>query len=82
MLKSCFIYMCACVCLIGTFTTVLIIFFDSTIHIYPVDLNKLFTISFSLFPMKTFLYLAWEEEKEVKPCEIRCVLFKVFVVSQ
>lgn len=45
-------------------------------------LSKLFTIRFILIDMKNVLYLAWEKEKEVKLCKMRCVLFRIFVVSQ
>lgn len=43
-------------------------------HIYPTDLNRPFTLRFVL-AVKTLLHLAWEEEKEVKPREVRHVLF-------
>lgn len=43
-------------------------------HIYPTDLNRPFTLRFVLIAVKTLLHLAREEEKEVKPCEIRHVL--------
>lgn len=42
-------------------------------HVYPTDLSRTFTLRFVL-AVKTLLHLAWEEEKEVKPCEIRHVL--------